>query len=55
MSYHALLLVNRHARQGQKRYEEAINCLHQLGLKIITESTENPTKRIAGRLGAASL
>jgi YegS/Rv2252/BmrU family lipid kinase len=44
MSSHALLLVNRHARQGQKRYEEAINCLHQLGLKIITESTENPTQ-----------
>ena len=44
MSSHALLLVNSHARQGQKRYEEAINCLHQLGLKIITESTENPTQ-----------
>ena len=44
MSPRALLLVNRHARQGQERYEEAINCLNQLGLKIITESTENPTQ-----------
>jgi YegS/Rv2252/BmrU family lipid kinase len=44
MSPQALLLVNRHARQGQERYEEAINCLHQLGLKIITEFTENPTQ-----------
>jgi diacylglycerol kinase (ATP) len=44
MSLCALLLVNRHARQGHERYEEAINCLNQLGLEIITESTENPTQ-----------
>jgi YegS/Rv2252/BmrU family lipid kinase len=44
MSVRALLLVNRHARQGQERYQQALNCLTQLGLKIITESTENPTE-----------
>jgi diacylglycerol kinase (ATP) len=44
MSLRALLLVNRHARQGQERYQEAINYLQQLGLDIITESTENPTQ-----------
>jgi diacylglycerol kinase (ATP) len=41
MNSRALLLVNRNSRQGQERYQEAINCLNQLGLKIITESTEN--------------
>ncbi|MFM8004311.1 MAG: lipid kinase, partial [Dolichospermum sp.] len=44
MSTRALLLVNRHSRQGQERYQEAINCLTQLGFKIITESTENATQ-----------
>jgi YegS/Rv2252/BmrU family lipid kinase len=44
MSVRALLLVNRHARQGQERYQQAMSCLTQLGLKIITESTENPTE-----------
>jgi diacylglycerol kinase (ATP) len=44
MSLRALLLVNRHSRQGKERYEEAINCLNRLGLKIITESTENPAQ-----------
>ncbi|MTJ14327.1 lipid kinase [Anabaena sp. UHCC 0187] len=44
MNSRALLLVNRHARQGQERYQEAINCLNGLGLEIITESTEDPTQ-----------
>jgi YegS/Rv2252/BmrU family lipid kinase len=42
MNSRALLLVNHHSRQGQERYQEAINCLNELGLKLITESTENP-------------
>ncbi|MBD2365068.1 lipid kinase [Anabaena minutissima FACHB-250] len=40
--YRALLLVNRHSRQGQKRLLEAINCLQIFGLELIEESTENP-------------
>lgn len=42
MSSRALLLVNRHARQGQQRLLEAINCLQKLGLELIEESTEHP-------------
>ncbi|WP_414575966.1 lipid kinase [Anabaena sp. CCY 9402-a] len=42
MSSRALLLVNRHARQGQKRLLEAINYLQTLGWELIEESTENP-------------
>lgn len=42
MSPRALLLVNRHARQGQKRLLEAINCLQTFGLELIEESTEHP-------------
>lgn len=38
----ALLLVNRHARQGQQRLLEAIHYLEKLGFKLIEESTENP-------------
>jgi len=38
----ALLLVNRHARQGQQRLVEAIHYLEKLGFKLIEESTENP-------------
>ncbi len=38
----ALLLVNRHARQGEKRVSEAIACLQALGFEVIEESTENP-------------
>lgn len=44
MSTRALLLVNRNSRQGQERYQEAINCLNRLGLTIITESTEDATE-----------
>ncbi|MEA5616507.1 lipid kinase [Cronbergia sp. UHCC 0137] len=42
MSSRALLLVNRHSRQGQERYSEAIHCLETLGFNVIEESTENP-------------
>ncbi|MBD2197643.1 MULTISPECIES: lipid kinase [Calothrix] len=38
----ALLLVNRHARQGQKRLAEAIQCLEKSGFHLIEESTEKP-------------
>ncbi|MFK0730988.1 MAG: lipid kinase [Gloeotrichia echinulata GP01] len=41
MSPRALLLINRHARQGQKRLREAIDCLENLGIDLIEESTEN--------------
>ncbi|AFY48807.1 conserved protein of unknown function BmrU [Nostoc sp. PCC 7524] len=43
MSPHALLLVNRHARQGQNRLLEAINCLQKLGFQLTEESTEHPS------------
>ncbi|WP_017317001.1 lipid kinase [Mastigocladopsis repens] len=42
MTHRALLLVNRQARQGQKRLPEAIRCLKQLGLNLIEEYTEQP-------------
>ncbi|MBE9007466.1 lipid kinase [Fortiea sp. LEGE XX443] len=38
----ALLLVNHHARQGEKRLLEATDQLEKLGFKLIEESTENP-------------
>ncbi|HBB30322.1 MAG TPA: lipid kinase [Cyanobacteria bacterium UBA9273] len=38
----ALLLINRHARQGQERLSEAISHLQQLGLVLLEESTEEP-------------
>ncbi|BAZ01409.1 diacylglycerol kinase catalytic region [Tolypothrix tenuis PCC 7101] len=44
MSPRALLLVNHHARQGQKRLKEAIQCLKELDLDLIEESTENPQR-----------
>ncbi|MEI6442151.1 MAG: lipid kinase [Nostocales cyanobacterium ELA583] len=44
MNSRALLLVNHHSRQGKEGYQEAINCLNELGLEIITESTKNPTQ-----------
>ncbi|WP_071189296.1 lipid kinase [Trichormus sp. NMC-1] len=43
MNPRALLLVNRHSRQGQERLLEAIRCLETLGFHVIEESTENPT------------
>ncbi len=42
MSSRALLLVNRHARQGQKSLSEAINYLKTLGFSVIEESIEDP-------------
>lgn len=42
MSRRALLLVNRHARQGEKRLSQAIDCLEKLGFDLIEESTEHP-------------
>ncbi len=42
MSPRALLLVNHHARQGQKRLSEAIDYLKELGFDLLEESTENP-------------
>jgi diacylglycerol kinase (ATP) len=37
----ALLLVNRHSRQGEKDLPQAISCLKQLGIELIEESTED--------------
>jgi len=42
MSQRALLLMNRHARQGKKGLSEAIDQLQTLGLELIEESTEDP-------------
>jgi len=42
MSYRALLLVNRHARRGQKHLSTAIDKLQQLGFELIEESPEDP-------------
>jgi YegS/Rv2252/BmrU family lipid kinase len=44
MSLRALLLVNRHSRQGEASLLQAINCLETLGFTLIQESTENPTQ-----------
>jgi len=42
MSQRALLLVNRHSRQGQKQLPAAIEQLQTLGLELVEESTESP-------------
>lgn len=42
VSSRALLLINRHARQGQQGLLEAIDCLKELGFDLIEESTEHP-------------
>jgi YegS/Rv2252/BmrU family lipid kinase len=42
MNPRALLLVNRHSRQGKERLLAAIRCLETLGFHVIEESTENP-------------
>jgi YegS/Rv2252/BmrU family lipid kinase len=44
MSLRALLLVNRHSRQGEASLLQAINCLETLSFTLIQESTENPTQ-----------
>jgi YegS/Rv2252/BmrU family lipid kinase len=41
MSQRALLLVNRHSRQGQKLLPQAIRHLQTLGLELIEESTQD--------------
>ncbi|BAZ39785.1 diacylglycerol kinase catalytic region [Calothrix sp. NIES-4101] len=42
MNQRALLLVNRHSRQGQKNLSEAIGYLEKLGFDVTEESTEHP-------------
>lgn len=42
MSQRALLLVNRHARQGEKQLSAAIEQLQTSGLELIEESTDHP-------------
>lgn len=42
MTQRALLLVNRHARQGKDSLSEAIDKLQTLGVELVEESTENP-------------
>jgi YegS/Rv2252/BmrU family lipid kinase len=42
MTLRALLLVNRHARQGQASLSQAINYLKELDFQLIEESTEHP-------------
>ncbi|MBD2503877.1 lipid kinase [Anabaena azotica] len=42
MTLRALLLVNRHARQGEARLLQAINYLKELNFQLIEESTEHP-------------
>lgn len=42
MSHRALLLVNRHARQGDKGVSEAIDQLKSLDFEILEEAIENP-------------
>ena len=42
MKHRALLLVNHHARQAQKRLPEVKRLLEELGLNLIEESTEQP-------------
>ncbi|MEA5570368.1 lipid kinase [Calothrix sp. UHCC 0171] len=42
MNQRALLLINRHSRQGQTKLSEAIAYLEKLGFDVIEESTEHP-------------
>lgn len=42
MSQRALLLVNRHSRQGKQRLPETIDCLQKLGFELVEESAEHP-------------
>lgn len=41
MNARALLLINRHARQGHKGISAAIDCLKKLGFDLVEESTED--------------
>lgn len=40
----ALLLINRHARQGETKIDGAIESLKRFGFEIVEASTENPTE-----------
>lgn len=42
MKQRALLLVNRHARQGQTKLSEAIACLEKAGFVLMEEPTDRP-------------
>ncbi len=42
MNQRALLLVNRHSRQGEAKLEDAIAYLKKLGFDLIEEATEEP-------------
>jgi diacylglycerol kinase (ATP) len=42
MKNRALLLINTHARQGQNRLSEAVQCLKELGFDLIEEETQQP-------------
>ena len=42
MNHRALLLFNRHARQGQKQLSKAIEQLQTMGFELIEESTDHP-------------
>ena len=42
MKHRALLLINTHARQGENRLAEAVECLKKLGFDLIDESPEKP-------------
>lgn len=42
MTKRALLLVNRHSRQGQDNLSEVVNELQALGFEVFEESTEKP-------------
>jgi diacylglycerol kinase (ATP) len=44
ISPRALLLVNRHARQGEKYLSEAIHCLQTLGFEVIYEPNTEPKR-----------
>ena len=42
MTKRALLLVNRHSRQGQRRFAQAVDVLNDLGFELITVPIKNP-------------
>lgn len=42
MVQRALLLINRHARHGQSKLAEAVDCLKQAGFVLVEESTDQP-------------
>lgn len=42
MPQRALLLINRHSRQGQKNLSQAVDLLHSLGFELLVDSPERP-------------